>query len=105
MPRAYRARAHPRCVAYAVCDLSLAVDKDGSGSVSKVELRAFFRGSPLDFDKQEELFDSLDKDGRRPRPTARTPRVARDWHGTNAHVTRVCMLRAPVSCARVRRQR
>lgn len=39
------------------------IDNDGSGSVTKSELRAFFRGSPLDPTKQEELFDALDIDG------------------------------------------
>lgn len=39
------------------------IDADLSGSVSKVELRQFFRGSPLDVAKQEELFDALDMDG------------------------------------------
>ena len=39
------------------------IDNDNSGAVTKSELRQFFRGSPLDPTKQEELFDALDIDG------------------------------------------
>lgn len=35
----------------------------GSGNVSMEELRSFFKGSPLDDDKQIKLFATLDRDG------------------------------------------